>query len=92
MVDKGTGRAYHLLRGISAMFRVEMYENPIGQADDPTLVNENLGEFFERSEALNWIERHIAEYRHWGYSGEQDSWWCRNDGDQVVKTFVIRAN
>jgi hypothetical protein len=51
-----------------------------------------MTEMTERRDAVAYVENHVARYDHSGYDEPQDSWWCRNEGDEVEKIFVIRAN
>jgi hypothetical protein len=73
------------------MFRIELYQRPLGPERAQRLVDESVTEMTERPDAVDYIKDHIARYDHSGYDGEQDSWWCRNDSDEVVRVFVIRA-
>jgi hypothetical protein len=74
------------------MFRIQIYESPLGPGREMQLVNDNLSQTNERAGAIKFIQDYIAQHDHHGYNGQQDSWWCRNDGDEVVKTLVIRAD
>ena len=74
------------------MFRIEIYERPIGGGHTPRLVKDNGGETFERAEAIRCIEALTARCAHFGYNGQQDHWWCRNDGDTTATMLVIRAH
>jgi len=72
------------------MFRIELYESPIGPDQNPQFVK-SLGEKGERTDAIAYIEGYIARYGHNNYDGKQDRWWCRNDGDETVQMLVIRG-
>jgi hypothetical protein len=74
------------------MFRIELYECPLGPAQTQCLVKNNVTEMEERPDAVAYIEAHIARYDHGGHDDREDFWWCRNEGDEVVKIMVIRAN
>ena len=74
------------------MFRIQLYESRLGPSATSRLVQNNLVAMPERMGAVKYIEDYIAHHDHSGYDGRQDSWWCRNDGDEVVKTLIIRSN
>jgi hypothetical protein len=74
------------------MFRIELYEKPLGPQQTQRLVEDNVSEVAERPDAVAYINDHIARYDHSGHDDRQDFWWCRNEGDEVVKILVIRAN
>jgi len=71
------------------MFRIQRYETPLGADDAMRLVNDSMGEFFERKDAVAYVEKYAATHNYWGYKKRQDSWWCRNEGDEIVKTLVV---
>jgi hypothetical protein len=73
------------------MFRIQLYEGPLGPNPDPHLVQDDVAVMAERKDAIRYIEEFIAGHHHHGYQERQASWWCRNDGDTAVKTLVIRA-
>lgn len=74
------------------MFRIQVYEGPLDPGSEMNLVNDNLSQTHERADAVTFIEDYIGRHDHHGYNGQQDSWWCRNDSDRIVKTLVIRPD
>jgi len=74
------------------MFRIQLYEGPLGPNPNPHLVQDNMAAMVEHADAIRHIEEFIAGYDHRGYQDRQDSWWCRNDEDAAVKTLVIRSD
>jgi hypothetical protein len=43
-------------------------------------------------DAVAYVEKYAATHKYWGYKKRQDSWWCRNEGDEILKTLVVRPS
>lgn len=64
----------------------------VDRAGKITPLQEHMGSFATREDAITYIEKHIKRFDHNGYDAKNDDWWGRSSvGEFDLRTFYVSA-